>query len=90
MLILRRRAGEAILVGTDIEIEVLEISSQRATLGIRAPRAVPVLRKEISATAEENRAAARGVPLEALTGMFRRLRPAFPGKSLQAPGPPHR
>ena len=57
MLVLRRRAGEAIVLGGGIEIEVMEISRTRVKLGVRAPRDVSVLRRETIAVAAENRAA---------------------------------
>jgi carbon storage regulator len=55
--VLRRRPGETIAIGTDIEIEVIEISRTRVKLGVRAPRHVTVLRKETLAVAAENRQA---------------------------------
>jgi carbon storage regulator len=58
MLVVRRRAGEAIVLGDDIEIEVIEISRTRVKLGIRAPRTVTVLRRESAALAQENQSAA--------------------------------
>lgn len=57
MLIIRRRRGESITVGDDVEIEILETSPTQVRLGIRAPKSVPVLRKEILLTRELNRAA---------------------------------
>lgn len=60
MLVLRRRAGESVLIGDDIEIEVLELTSQGAKIGIRAPRQTVVLRKELKITQEQNARAARG------------------------------
>jgi carbon storage regulator len=58
MLVVRRRAGEGIVVAGEIAIEVIEISRTRVKLGISAPREVPVLRKETVALREENRQAA--------------------------------
>jgi carbon storage regulator len=58
MLVIRRRPGESILLGGDIEIEVLDSTSSHVKLGIRAPRSVVVLRKEILLVGEHNRAAA--------------------------------
>ncbi|HMD50682.1 MAG TPA: carbon storage regulator [Bryobacteraceae bacterium] len=60
MLVLRRRAGESLLIGDDIEIEVLELTPQGAKIGIRAPRETVVLRKELKITKEQNASAARG------------------------------
>ena len=57
MLVLRRRAGEAIILGGGIEIEVMEISRTRVKLGVRAPREVSVARREVAALADENRKA---------------------------------
>jgi carbon storage regulator len=59
MLVIGRRPGESIVLGADIEIEILEASASQVTLGIRAPRSVPVVRKEILLVGEQNRAAAK-------------------------------
>lgn len=74
MLVIRRREGEAILIGEDVEIEVLEITPARVKLGIRAPERVQVLRKELKATREQNLAAARGLSSDGLASMLRLLR----------------
>jgi carbon storage regulator len=59
MLVISRRPHESLLIGDDIEVELLEIFPSQVKLGIRAPRQVPVLRKEIRVTAEQNRAASQ-------------------------------
>jgi carbon storage regulator len=59
MLVIRRRAGEALLIGDDIEIEILETGNSHVKIGIRAPKEVVVLRKEIQVTGQENLAAAK-------------------------------
>jgi carbon storage regulator len=61
MLVIRRHAGESILLGDDIEVEVIECGHNRVKLGIRAPRHVAVLRGEVKQTREENVAAARAI-----------------------------
>jgi carbon storage regulator len=58
MLVIRRREGESFLVGDSIEIEVLEVGGHQVKLGIRAPREIPVVRKEVEITRRQNRAAA--------------------------------
>ena len=60
MLVLRRRAGESLLIGDDIEVELLELTPQGAKIGIRAPRETVVLRKELKIIQEQNTRAARG------------------------------
>jgi len=57
VLILRRRVGEAILVGSEVEIEVIEVSRSRVKLGVRAPTHITVTRKETLAVAQENQLA---------------------------------
>ena len=75
MLVIRRRAGESILIADDIEIEVLETTPTRVKLGIKAPKTVAVLRKEVRLTEEQNRAAAQAIPLDLLTPFLSQLRP---------------
>jgi carbon storage regulator len=64
MLVIRRRPGEALLIGDGVEIEILECAGSHVKLGIRAPRQIAVLRKEIHLTAQQNRAAAHEVSPE--------------------------
>jgi carbon storage regulator len=61
MLVIRRHPGESILIGEDIELEVIECGHNRVKLGIRAPRQVTVLRSEVKLTRDENLAAARSL-----------------------------
>jgi len=59
MLILTRRSGEAIDIGGEIQVRVLEVSGDHVRLGIEAPRHVRVLRGELREEVErENRLAA--------------------------------
>ncbi len=58
MLVIRRRVGETIVIGDDIEVTVMEISPSRVKLAVGAPREVSVVRKEAAAVAIENRRAA--------------------------------
>lgn len=47
MLILGRRLGERVMIGDAVIVEVISISQGAVSLGIRAPREVPVDREEI-------------------------------------------
>ena len=47
MLVLTRKASQAIMIGDDVEISVLAVSGDKVRIGIDAPRAVPVYRKEV-------------------------------------------
>ncbi len=46
MLILTRRAEEAIHIGPDITITVLQIGTRQVSIGIDAPRSVKILRDD--------------------------------------------
>jgi carbon storage regulator len=73
MLVMRRRAGESILIGDEIEIQILHIGPSRIKLGISAPRSVPVALKEVHLVGQENQAAARLASVGALRRLLDRL-----------------
>ena len=62
MLMMSRRAGETILIGDRIEIEIAHIGRSRVRVGIRAPRDMPVIARELKLVREENRVAAGAGP----------------------------
>ncbi len=47
MLILTRRIGEKLMIGDDIDVIVLDITSTQVKLGIKAPRSTSILREEL-------------------------------------------
>jgi carbon storage regulator len=60
LLILTRKAGEAVAIGDDIQVSVVEIKGTQVKLGIRAPKNIEVHREEIYLKIqEENRRAAQ-------------------------------
>jgi len=54
------------MIGDDVEIEFLESNSQGVKIGIRAPREITILRKELQLTQMQNRAASLDVDLQKL------------------------
>ena len=60
MLILRRKAGETLLIGDDIKITVMDVYEGGVRLAIDAPKKIPVLRSELVQAADANRDAADG------------------------------
>ena len=65
MLALTRRKGQSIMIADDIEIVVISITQDQVKLGIRAPREIPVNRKEIYLTIAENNEEAKKAAAEA-------------------------
>ena len=47
MLVLTRKANQSIMIGDEIEVSVLAVMGEKVRIGIEAPRAVPVFRKEV-------------------------------------------
>lgn len=63
MLIITRRAGEKLMIGDDVVVEIMEIVGNQVRVGIQAPQSVRVYREEIwRAVKDENRAAATEAP----------------------------
>ena len=47
MLILTRKVGEALMVGTEVTVTVMAVKGNQVRIGINAPQNVEVHRKEI-------------------------------------------
>jgi carbon storage regulator len=59
VLVLSRRVGESVVIGTDVVVTVLEVRGDIIRVGIEAPRDVTVHRSEVFEAIEAaNRAAA--------------------------------
>ena len=73
MLALARKVNGSIMIGNDIEITVLEIKGDQIKLGVKAPKSVPIYRKELYVQIqEENKQAGSAVDVEALRGLFQK------------------
>ena len=70
---MRRRAGESILIGEDVEIQIIHIGESRIKIGITAPKSVLVSMKEVKLVGQENVAAAKLRSVAALRNMLDRL-----------------
>ena len=68
---MRRRAGETIRIGDDVEIHIARVGRSRVMLAIDAPRQVRVVARETRLVGEQNRAAAAAAP-PALRGLLAR------------------
>lgn len=55
MLVLTRKGNQSIMIGDDIEVSVLAIMGEKVRIGIEAPRAVPVFRKEVYVEIHQDR-----------------------------------
>lgn len=72
MLALSRKTNESIMLGNDIEITILEVKGDQVKVGIKAPKSVPIFRKEIYSQIEEEnkKAVAQTTDRQALEQLF--------------------
>jgi carbon storage regulator len=70
MLMMSRRQGETILIGDAIEIVIAHVGRSRVRVGIRAPREMAVLAREVKLVREENLAAAAAPSAEAISSLL--------------------
>ncbi|WP_444906188.1 carbon storage regulator CsrA [Microbulbifer sp. SSSA008] len=61
MLILKRRTGENLRIGSNVSITVLEVKGNQVKIGIRAPKSLPVHREEIYRRLQKGRVLGGGV-----------------------------
>jgi carbon storage regulator len=76
MLMMARRQGETILIGDEIEVVIAHIGRSRVRVGIRAPRQMPVIAREVKLVRDENVAAAQSRPEASVSELVARLQPA--------------
>lgn len=63
MLVLTRKRNESIIIDNQVEVIILEVIGDQVKIGIKAPKEIPVLRKEIyQAVKDENKAAIKVGP----------------------------
>jgi carbon storage regulator len=72
MLVMSRHQGETILIGDEIEIVIAHIGRSRVKVGIRAPRQMQVIAREVKLTRDENLRAA-GATASDVSSLIARL-----------------
>ena len=65
MLILTRRIGETVMIGSDVRVKVLGVKGNQVRVGIHAPTNVAVHREEIYERIRREQAGEEGAPSEA-------------------------
>ena len=59
MLVLTRKPSQSIMIGDDVEVQVLSVAGEKVRLGITAPRDVSIFRNEVYERIESERRRAR-------------------------------
>ena len=66
MLIITRKKGESLMIGDDIEITISKIEDGSVKIGIKAPRDVTILRKELYEQVEKENKEAINIDMNLL------------------------
>ena len=66
MLIITRKKGESLMIGEDIEIIVNKIEDGSVKIGIKAPKDVTILRKELYEQVEKENKEAVNIDINLL------------------------
>jgi len=69
MLVLTRKSGDAIRLGDDIKVVVLEVRENQVKIGIEAPHELPVHREEIYLKIQEDNIRAASLPLDVVEAL---------------------
>jgi carbon storage regulator len=73
MLALTRKKDEAIVIGGNIEIRVLDVQDGKVKLGITAPKETSIYREEIYLAIQEDNKQAISTSKEAITKALQQL-----------------
>lgn len=69
MLVLTRKPGETLMLGEDIQVKIVSVDGDQVKIGIEAPRAMKIYRREVyEAIQQENEAALEACDLRVLDG----------------------
>ena len=69
MLIITRKKGESLMIGDDIEIIISKIDDGSVKIGIKAPRDIQILRKELYEEVEKENKEAMKIDISMLSNI---------------------
>lgn len=69
MLIITRKKGESLMIGDDIEIIISKIDDGSVKVGIKAPKNVEILRKELYEEVEKENKEATKIDINMLSSI---------------------
>ncbi len=71
MLALSRKKGDSIVINDNIEIVIIDINKDQVKIGIKAPKDVPIYRKEIiEQITKENKQAILDIDIKNIKNIF--------------------
>lgn len=66
MLIITRKKGESLMIGDDVEIIINRIDDGSVKIGVKAPRSISILRKELYEQVEKENKEAVNIDVDML------------------------
>ncbi|MBE6044696.1 MAG: carbon storage regulator CsrA [Clostridium thermopalmarium] len=72
MLVVKRKEGESLLIGEDIEINIVSIENGSVKIGINASKNITILRKELYKEIEEENKNAVNIDTSMLKSLKKR------------------
>jgi carbon storage regulator len=85
LLVLSRRVGESIMIGSDVVVTVLEVRPDLVRIGIEAPRDVEVHREEVFREVQQANRSAASPESDAVEALAATLRHRASGEPPAAP-----
>ncbi len=71
MLALSRKKGDSIIVNENIEIVIIDIGKEQVKIGIKAPKNIPIYRKEVyEQITNENKQAILDIDIKDIKKLF--------------------
>jgi len=74
MLVIKRKVGESIVLGEDIEIIVSEVIGDKVKIAIDAPKEIKIIRRELKDTSDFNKTAISAVGIANLKELNKRIK----------------
>lgn len=72
MLVLTRKKNQSIVIGENIELTIIDIQGDQVKIGVKAPKNIPVHRKEVFLEIQEENLKASEINIEGLNGLLKR------------------
>ncbi len=72
MLVLSRKKDQSLMIGNDIELTIIEIQGDQVKIGLKAPKNVPIYRKELYLEIQEENKKAATADIVELDSIFKK------------------
>jgi carbon storage regulator len=71
MLVLTRKKGQSIVIGDNIEVNIIDVQGEQVKIGINAPKSITIHRDEIYKEIQEENKKAASVDFDKLSNFIK-------------------